>query len=157
MMRKLVDPKQFPNIFYFNKFTPVQYLTKHTAWQVVTHENKESAEVWKGVTALLRADAAWESCIVEGVAILPHLVHRAYGKDKSVRPLLLTTEDPKRIRKIVFTRGLWDDAHTYPDSVKEKEVAWVLEFNCWLKKEARKYRYPTFDVSEVKKIVAYLR
>ncbi|MEK7584562.1 MAG: hypothetical protein AAB490_04930, partial [Patescibacteria group bacterium] len=151
-----VDAKQYPHIFYFKKFTAVEYLTTHTAEQVVAHENKESTEVWKGVAAFLNADDAWGSCIVEGIAILPHLVHRDYGRDRTVRPLFLTIDDPKRIRKIVFTRGLWDDAHTYPDSVKEKEVEWVLAFDRWLKKEAKKYRYPTFDVSEVKRIVAYL-
>lgn len=156
MMRQLVSAKDFPHIFYFKKFTPVQYLTKHTAWQVVVHENLESLEVWEGVKAFLSADEAWGSYIIEGIAVLPHLVHRAYVKEKIVRPLFLTTDDPKRIRKIVFTRGLWDDAHKYPDSVKEKEVEWVLEFNRWLKKEAKKYGYPVFDVSEKNKIVKYI-
>ena len=157
MMRKIVDARKYPLLFHDHGQTAEKYLKTHSAAAVVASQNRESRDVWKGVKALIDTDYVWKSFIIEGVAILPHLVHRAYCKDKDVHPLFLTIDDPKRIRKIVFTRGLWDDAHKYPDSVKEKEVEWVLAFSKWLKREAKKYRYPIFDVSEAKKIAAYLQ
>lgn len=139
MMRMVVDKKRYTHLFHFPGRTAQSYLSTHTAAKIVENQNNESRDVWKGVKALIDTDYVWKSYIIEGVAVLPHLVRRSYGQDKTIRPIFLTAEDPKRIRKIVFTRGLWDDAHKYPDSVKEKEVEWVLEFNRWLKKEAKKY------------------
>ena len=52
---------------------------------------------------------------------------------------------------------MWDEARKYPDSVKEKEVEWVIEFNEFIKKEAKKYGFPVVSVDRrdyIKKIKA---
>lgn len=152
VMRQIVRKKDYPELFYYSNHhtTAEKYLTKHTPDQIVMHQNKESVEVWKGIRALIDTDYNWKSFIVEGIAILPNLVARFYKKDKMIKPIFLVNSDREWIRKVVFTRGLWDDAWKYPDSVKEKEVEWALKLNAWIKKEAKKYKYPIYEIKNNK-------
>lgn len=161
-MRGIVKKKDFPMLFSHEDTSPktaIKVLTAHTAKYIVNHQNKESAEVWKGVKSLIERDYVWGSYIVEGVAILPKLVSKLNKKD--IKVIFLVDDDIERVRKTIFTRGLWDDANKYPDSVKEKEVEWVCEFNKFIKKEAEKYGFPVVKVGnrknylkEVKKIIS---
>lgn len=68
-------------------------------------------------------------------------------KNKNVRAIFLVDENVARVRKNIFTRGLWDDAKKYPNSVKEKEVAWVIAFNQYIKDQAKKYRLPIVSIA----------
>ncbi|MFH1210456.1 MAG: AAA family ATPase [archaeon] len=162
-MRQLVRKEDYPSLFAFNEATPknaVEYLTRNTAGEIVKHQNEESVEVWEGVKAIIEKDYVWESFIVEGVAVLPKLASKLVKKDKRVKVVFLIDEDIKRVRKTIFTRGLWDDANKYPDSVKEKEVEWIIAFNDYIKREAKKYNLPVVSVGrrddylkDVKKLV----
>lgn len=93
------------------------------------------------------------------MAILPCLASELIKNKKDVTAVFLVDEDIGRVRKTIFTRGLWDDPDKYPDSVKEKEVEWVIAFNNYIKKEAKKYNLPVVRVDrenyfeEVKKII----
>jgi 2-phosphoglycerate kinase len=153
-MRQIVRREDYPTLFDHADNTgkmAFSYLSSRTAQQIVDHQNTESAEVWKGVRALIETDYVWKSFIVEGVAVLPHLVVQLPKPNQDVKPFFLVDEDANRIRKTIFTRGLWDDADKYPDSVKEKEVGWVLAFNDYLKKEAAKYGYPIVKIDPKRK------
>lgn len=160
-MREIVRKKDYPALFLHAKATPemgVKFLNKHSSKEIVDIANKESIEVWKGAKAILDTDYVWKSYIIEGVAILPKLVSRI--KKKNIKILFLIDEDIERVKKNIFTRGLWDDAKKYPDSVKEKEVEWVIAFNKYIKKEAKKYKFPVVSVGdrenylkEIKKII----
>lgn len=162
-MREIVRREEYPELFHF--FDPPinveEYFKIHTSKEIVENQNKESKEVWKGIQALIENDYVLKSFIVEGVAVLPELVSTLSIKDKIIAPIFLMDEDVGRIHDVVFTRGLWDDADTYPDSVKDKEVAWVQEFNIWLKKECEKYDYPIFFRGEegfnLEEIMTYLK
>lgn len=162
-MKQLVRKKDYPALFQHHNATPkqgVEFLTHNTAEEIVKHQNKESADVWKGVKALIETDYMWKSFIVEGVAILPNLVFKIIKKNKNIRVIFLVDDNIDRVRKTIFTRGLWDEANKYPDSVKEKEVEWVIAFNNFIKKQAKKYKMPVVNVgdrnkylNEIKKIV----
>jgi len=146
-MREIVRKEDYPDLFFFYEATPkmaVKFLNKYSSKEIVDIVNKESIEVWKGVKAILDTDYVWGSYIIEGVAILPNLVSKL--KKKNVKVLFLVDEDVGRIRKSIFTRGLWDDAKKYSDSVKEKEVEWVIAFNEYIKKEAKKYGFPVVSI-----------
>ncbi|MBI4144905.1 hypothetical protein HY493_01725 [Candidatus Woesearchaeota archaeon] len=148
-MRNIVSKKDFPQLFHHAKATPnraVEFLTHNTAEEIVRHQNEESVDVWKGVIALVETDYVWESFVVEGVAVLPRLVAKLRKNRKDIKAVFLIDENKARVRKTIFTRGLWDDAWKYPDSIKEKEVEWVLAFNKYIKKEAKKYRLPVVSI-----------
>lgn len=151
IMRETVNKKDYPNLFLHANPTVqmgVDFLNNNSSEEIVKRVNKESEDVWKGTQAILKHDYVWKNYIVEGVAILPHLVYKF--KKKGIKVLFLIDEDEKRIRQSIFTRGLWDDAHKYPDSVKEKEVEWVLAFNDFIKKEAKKHKFPVVSVGDRK-------
>lgn len=151
-MRGIVDKRKYPALFSHaapTKDLALRFLTENTPLEIVEHQNKESEEVWKGVKALIEADYVWDpySGIIEGVAVLPKLAAQIMKKHSRVKAIFLIEDNVDRIRKVVFTRGIWDDAPKYSDSVKEKEVAWVVAFNDYIKKEAKKYGLPTISVT----------
>jgi 2-phosphoglycerate kinase len=125
--------------------TAEEYLTTYSAREIVERQNRESEEVWAFVRALIDTDDTWGSFIVEGVAILPHLVARDYGGNEEIKSIFLVTGSADRIRRVVFTRGLYASAHEYSDMVKGKEVEWVQLLSAWLKGEAEAYGYTWFE------------
>lgn len=80
--------------------------------------------------------------------VIPSLVARDFGRDSHVRPVFLLDEDVDRIRRAVYTRGLWDDASRYPDHVKEKEVEWVQAYNRLLVADAERSELPVVRVDK---------
>ncbi len=155
-MRGIVKKKDFPHLFHHSGVGPhvaVKYLSKNSAKKIVKNQNNESFEVWKGVKSLIERDTEWGSFIVEGVAILPNLVKNLSIKSKEIKTIFLVDEDVDRVRKKIFTRGLWDDAHKYPHDVKEKEVEWVIEFNKYISEEAKKYGFPLIRVEDYNKLI----
>ena len=152
-MRKIVRKEDYPALFLHSNYTSklaVEFLSHNTAEEIVKHQNKESIAVWKGVKALIETDYVWKSFIIEGVAILPSLVSGLIKRNKNIQVVFLIDEDIDRVRKTIFTRGLWDDASKYSDSVKEKEVEWVVAFNNYITKEAKKYRLPVVSIGDRK-------
>jgi 2-phosphoglycerate kinase len=159
-MRKIVRPKDYPKLFLHSEATPkmaLNYLSKNSVAKIIKHQNEESIDVWKGVKALMETDYVWGSFIIEGVAILPHLVKKSSLKNKKIKVVFLIDDNIKRVRKIIFTRGLWDDADKYSDKVKEKEVAWVMAFNKYLAKEAKKYNFPVVKIGNRKKYIGQIK
>lgn len=151
LMRKTVRKEDYVELFHFDDYggqTAEKYLTSKTAIEIVDDQNKESEEVWKGSLALIETDYVWKNFIIEGVAILPIFVNKILKKDVNILPIFLVDNNVERIRNTVFTRGLWDDAKSYPDSVKEKEVEWVLEFNKYISEECKKFGYIVIEIGD---------
>jgi len=150
-MRRIVRKEDFKELFFHGDAGPERaeaYLSGNSAEDIVKHQNEESIAVWKGVKALIESDYVWGSFIVEGVAILPEMVAELRLEGKEVKAVFLVDDDVERIRKTIFTRGLWDDADKYPDSVKEKEVEWVLAFNSYVTSEAGKHKMPVVKLGD---------
>lgn len=163
-MREIVRKEDYPNLFLHEDDSSdqaVEFLNNNSADQIVEHHNKENESVWKGVVGLIDGDYVWEDFIVEGVAILPKFIaNQNWDSKKDIKVIFLIDEDKERVRKTIFTRGLWNKAENYPDDVKEKEVEWVFAFNDYIKQEAEKYNLPVVKignrkdyVEEIKKII----
>lgn len=164
-MRKIVRKEDYPRLFDIDEssgeITAEKYLNSHTVKEIVDHQCLESQDVWEGAKAFIESDYNWKSFIIEGVAILPKLANGVVDKkDKKIIPIFLLDSNRKRVRETIFTRGLWDNADTYPDNVKEKEVEWVFEFNKMITTEAKKYDFPVINIGdrikyleEIKKII----
>jgi 2-phosphoglycerate kinase len=159
-MKKIVSKKDYPSLFIHpdtSAKTAVKFLSSNSADKIVRIQNNESVDVWKGVKALIETDYSWESFIIEGVAILPHLAKGLLTKDKRIKPIFLVSKDIKRIRETIFTRGLWGDADKYPDYVKEKEIEWVVLFNEYIIKEATKYNLPIIEITKDNKYIKKIK
>ncbi len=159
-MREIVSKKDYPRLFFHSgadsKMAEI-YLSKHTPKQIVKNQNEESKDVWKGVKAIIDTDYVWGSFIIEGVAILPSLISKAVKNNQEIKAFFIVDDDVDRIRRTIFTRGLWDSADKYPDKVKEKEVKWVIEFNKFITDEAKKYGFPVISVGDRKEYYAKIK
>jgi hypothetical protein len=74
------------------------------------------------------------------------MVATDFKDDARVKALFLVDRDEARMRQAIFSRGLWGDADTYGDHLKEKEVEWASLYSQRLEAEARKYNYPWVEV-----------
>ncbi len=150
MMRKLVDKRSFPNLFHFSdtELTAEKYLTTHLPQEIVDNENAESRDVWKGVEAIIDTDYVWKNYIIEGIAVLPEFVNKINTIKHDIKPIFLIDENKERVRNVIFSRGLWGDANTYSDDVKEIEVQWVDLFNKYIESEAGKYGYLIYKLGD---------
>lgn len=149
VMRKLVDKGQYRELFKFadSKVTAEDYLSTHRPKEIVESQNNESAQVWLGVEAFLDTDYVWGNFIVEGVAVIPELVSKIESNDQYViYPVFLVDKDVNRVRKVVYTRGLWDEASTYSDDVKEVEVEWAMLFGKYIEKQCNRFGYKTYEI-----------
>lgn len=158
MMRKIVDKNKYPNLFRFEdeERSAEQYLTTYSPQQIVDNQIEESLDVWMGVRALIETDYSWKNYIVEGVAILPQLVSQLLIEENEIKPIFLVDSDKERTRKVIFERGLWDDADTYPDSVKEIEVEWATLFNEYIRQESNKYGYKPYEITDREQLISNL-
>ena len=150
MMRKVVRREDLPDLFSFydKEIKAESYLSTHTPQQIVDSQNAESRDVWRGVKAIIDTDYVWKDYIIEGVAIIPELVKRIDISKHNIKPIFLIDENEERVKEVVYKRGLWDKADTYSDNVKEIEVQWVSLFNEYIKSEAKKYGYDTYNIIE---------
>lgn len=87
----------------------------------------------------------WEAVIVEGVAILPHLVA---SLDIKVSPIFIIDTDEKRIVETIYQRSLLLWIQTKTEEQQRKRVAYIIEFNNFIKSEAEKYNFPIIEVSK---------
>lgn len=148
IIRAVANKEKFPALFRNKNFSGEEFLNKYSVSEIVEMEIKQGIETWLGIKAFIENPYPWEGFVVEGVAVLPHLIARDFGNNKKIKPIFLIDEDVDRTRDVVFNRGLWGDADTYPDSVKEKEVEWALLFSQQLKKEAERFNYPCIEVKK---------
>ena len=148
IMRSVARREDMPTLFDPEGYTAERFLTEFSAEEIADMEMKQGEVVWAGVKKFIEDEYPWHGrFIVEGVHILPHLVAQDFGDDRDIRAVFLVDEDADRIREVVFSRGLWDDAKAYPDDVKEKEVEWSLAFGRALKAEAERYGFPCIEVT----------
>jgi 2-phosphoglycerate kinase len=157
-MRELVRPEDYPRLFKFagETISAEEYLSSHTPEQIVASQNEESEVVWKGVKAFIEKDYVWQTFIIEGVAILPHLVASLNLSETQLFPIFLVDEDKERVKDVVYTRGLWADANTYSDEVKPIEVEWAMLFSSYLKSECGKYGYKPYFIKDREKLMQSL-
>lgn len=148
VMQAVADRKTFPKLFNPEGYNAERFLTEFSAEQIAQMEMDQGDLVWIGVKKVIEQNTWEDGFVIEGVNILPHLVAKDFGGNADVKAVFLVDEDADRMREVVFTRGLWDDAHTYSDSVKEKEVEWASLFSHKLKAEVEKYGYPWIEVKK---------
>jgi 2-phosphoglycerate kinase len=108
-------------------------------------EIKNYEEIWKGVERLIRNHFPWENIIVEGVAILPHLVA---SLDIKVSPVFIIDTDEERITETIYKRSLLPWIKTKTEEQQRKKVSDIIAFNNFIQSEAQKYNLPLLEVSK---------
>jgi 2-phosphoglycerate kinase len=113
--------------------------------EVLSEEIENSEEIWKGVERFIKSPFPWEAVLVEGVAVLPHLVA---SLDIEVSPIFIIDTNEKRIAEIIYQRSLLPWIQTKTEEQQSKKVAYIIEFNNFIKKEAQKYNFAIIEVSK---------
>lgn len=113
--------------------------------EVLEEEIENSEDIWKGVERFIRSPFPWEGVIVEGIAVLPHLVA---SLDVEVSSVFIIDTDEKRIAEVVYQRSLLPWINTKTEEQQIKKVAYIIECNNFIKKEAQKYNLPVIEVSK---------
>jgi 2-phosphoglycerate kinase len=143
IMRTVANRRDHPTLFNPEGHDAESLFNSFSADALVEIEVGQGEAAWTGIRALIERDYTWpQGFVVEGVNLLPHLIRRDLGDAADVRGVFVTDAEPSRMRDVVFTRGIWDEAGRYPDSVKEKELAWVLRYDAWLREQALAHGFP---------------
>lgn len=143
IMRSIADRRAHPTLFNPEGHGADNLFDAFSAEQLVEIEVGQGEAAWTGIKALIERDYTWpQGFVVEGVNLLPHLIARDFAGAAEVRTVFVTDAKSERMRDVIFTRGIWDEAGRYPDSVKDKEFAWVMAYDAWLKAQALAHGFP---------------
>lgn len=162
IMRTVADRRTHPKLFNPEGYGAESLFNAFSADALVEIEVGQGEAAWTGIRALIERDYTWpQGFVVEGVNLLPHLIGRDFADAADVRCVFVTDAEPERMREVIFSRGIWDEAGRYPDSVKEKEFAWVVQFDAWLKEQALAHGFPVValrkDAGDLGRILEALR
>jgi len=160
IMQSVADPIKFPLLFNADNLTAEEFLAKYTVEEIAEMEYEQGNEVWLGIKHFIEYDWVWrEGCVIEGVSILPLLV-KNYVSKHDVSAVFLSDNNHSRIQHVVYSRGLYDDASTYSDDVKDKEIEWVKLFDQKLRNDAQVAGYSIVEInkddSDVENVLAAL-
>lgn len=135
--------------------TAEEFWEKRKPIDVLQGELQEAREFWPWLSKVVEKGSYG---ILEGVSILPELVQKTYGTLRMA--VFLIDSDHDRVRRVIETRGLWDDAHTYSDWIKPLELEWVMLHNAWLRSETQRYGFPLIEVGNrstlMERVVSFL-
>jgi len=149
IMKSAIDPSVDSALNGSVDMNAKEYFEKFTVQQIADMEYEQSVATWPGISFMINNDWTWrDGFILEGVNVLPKLVADEQTKRDNVQAIFLTDNDESRTREVVFTRGLWGKADSYPDELKEQEIEWVKIFDGIIKNEAEKYHQPIIEISK---------
>jgi 2-phosphoglycerate kinase len=160
-MKNIISKKDFPNLFHFSNITAEEYYKKHTINETIKLEKLRDKEVFKGIKTFIEKNHNWDLFIIEGISIHPEFISKLKSKNYKIYPIFFIENNEERIKNILYTRGLWGDAKTYEDWVKNIEQKYLLKTNSHYLKNCKKLKLPYFEIDKnrnktIKKIIKHL-
>lgn len=149
IMKSVASPAKYPLLFDTHGMTAEQYFATFSVEEIAQNEFEQANEVWAGITAFIDKNSDWRNgFIVEGVNIIPNLVKQSYGDNREVKALFISDSDDAHIEKVVYGRGLYEDAKKYSDALKPKEIEWVKLFDKMIRDDAASSGYNVVDIAK---------
>ena len=149
-MLRTTRPEDYPNLFYDRGHDAESFYAKYdTSDKAVRAGVLQGRDIENAIRDLIARHASSSNVlIIEGVAVSPEFARSLEGEfaDVPFETIILYDDYADRISWRIFTRGLWDSAETYPDHIKEKELAYVLAYNEWYRQEAARFGYRVVKV-----------
>jgi 2-phosphoglycerate kinase len=143
IMRTVANRREHAALFNPEGHDAEAFYGTFSAEEIVGIEIGQGEAAWAGIKTLLERDYTWpQGFVIEGVNLLPHLIARDVPVNANVRTVFVTEADPGRLRAVIFTRGIWDDAGRYSDAVKQKELDWIIRYDAWLREQALAHGFP---------------
>jgi hypothetical protein len=148
IMQGVADPKQYPQLLSAHGLSAAEFFQRFSPEEIAEREYMHGIETWPGNKKLIEDDFTWrEGFVLEGVNILPSLLP-SLQTTSDVRSIFLTDEGDDALRQVIFSRGLYADADTYADELKEYEITWARLFDQRIQAEAQQYGYPVVRVQK---------
>lgn len=113
--------------------------------EVVVWEIRQSELVWRGVVALVNHSYPWSGCVIEGTAILPHLVAQLPASNNKVKAIFLVHHDVFRATSVVRERSESAFIKTKTELQQKSKVAQIELFNNQILADANKYNFVALD------------
>ncbi len=151
MAKTFADPAKYPALFDGGHSEAESFLKAFTPEEIRKMEFDQGKELWPAIVEFIGNDYTWhDGFIVEGVNVIPELVSEYLKGDLkfSVSALFLTDDNEARMEKVIFSRGLWAKADTYPDSLKSIELEWAMLFNRKIKQQCIELNLSYLDVQK---------
>ncbi len=121
--------------------------------RVIEYQNKESHALWPSIVSFCSSFSEDDEIhIVEGVALLPSLIHKMKNQPKHI--LFLGNTNPSHIENIKrhmkqFPEKDWMSILNYDDAKTEGMANFINKMSHYFKREADKYGYPYYEISEI--------
>ena len=139
IMRRAAKREDFPQLFPMEDSNAERFFATFSAQEIVQMEIKQGEAAWTGIVEFIENDYTWnDGFIIEGVNILPHLVHRDFAERSNIKTIFVKRSCAESIRKVIFERGI---CNTDSPKVKEKELEWVILFDENIQQQAAEYGF----------------
>jgi 2-phosphoglycerate kinase len=149
LMRLTTTPEKHPKLFNPSGCVGVDSLLKFSTKELVQIEIDQAIATWEGIKYLVEEDYSFErGFILEGVNILPELVHQSYKNNGNVKPIFLIENNPDNVKEVILNRGLTLMPDEYNDDLVLKDLQWTTQFSNYVVDQARKYNYPVLEVNK---------
>lgn len=112
----------------------------------VTLEIKKAEAVWKGVAEFIKHNHPWEGCVIEGTAILPHLVASDFKDRRDILPIFLVQSE-ESIKDVIEQRSKEPWINTKTPEQKKKKAEQTILLNNIFKQEATENGYRVHELN----------
>lgn len=106
--------------------------------EIVDLEIKRAEIIWQGVLSFIENHYPWESFIIEGMAIFPHLVSRDFSQKEEIKPIFLVHNNSDRVKEIVLERSKLPFIKTKTEAQQESKINQIQLLNEKIKGDAEK-------------------
>lgn len=138
VMQKATKRSLKPDLF-------VDANSSNNSRELVTLEIKKAEAVWKGVTEFIKHNHPWEGCVIEGTAILPHLVASDFKDRSDILPIFLVQSE-ESIKYVIEQRSKDPWINTKSPEQKKKKAEQTILLNNIFKQEAIKNGYKVYEL-----------
>lgn len=145
-MKTMVSKEEYPNLFKFTNTTAEEHYKKYSIQDTINFEDLRDREVFNGVKKFILKNDEWDLFIIEGISLHPKFISELKNKKLEIYPIFLIDNNKDRIREILFTRGMWGDADTYEDWVKEIEQKYLIEINSRIMNDCKTLGLNYFEI-----------
>lgn len=146
-MISLVSQKDYPNLFNFSDMTAEEhYSNDYNVEKSIEKENLRDWEVFKWIKEFIKANKQLDDFIIEGISVHPKNLAELELLGYEIFPIFLVDTNIQRIKNILYSRWLWDDASKYPDWIKEKELNYLVKTNLYYISELERLNIPYFKI-----------
>lgn len=146
VMRRVAKREDIPQLFPAKDYSVERFFAEFSAAEIVQMEIEQGEAAWAGIVEFIENDYTWTNgFIIEGVNILPQLVHRDFAERSNIKTIFAKRGCTESIRKVIFERGICDtDSH----EVKEKELEWVILFDEKIQQLAAEYGFCLLEMNK---------